>query len=344
MSRSETDTDIGSRRWRDDDEPRVLELLQAALGGGPAGVRPAEFFRWKHVENPFGRSFMLVAEADGRLVGLRAFMRWRFRAGGRVVRAVRAVDTATHPDYQGRGVFSMLTLRAIEEMRDEVELIFNTPNEKSLPGYLKMGWQTVGRVPIHIRPRHPVRLVRERGSLRTSTEPTAERPSVAAETAAVALEDEADIARLLDRATIADPRFNTDRSVTYLKWRYASAPLLDYRAIREVGDDGLRGLAVFRVRSRGRLWESTVAEVIAEAGDRATVGRLLRGVRRAAPVDHITASFPPASTPSRSAFRLGFFRAPGGVTMVVNPLGEGILPEPRSLSSWAVGLGDLEVF
>ena len=152
------------RAWHDDDLPHVLELLQAALGGGPAGVRPAEFFRWKHLENPFGRSFMLVAEADGRIIGLRAFMRWRFRADDRVVHAVRAVDTATHPDYQGRGVFSMLTRRAIEEMRGEVELIFNTPNEKSLPGYLKMGWQSVGRVPILVRPQHPVRLVRERSS------------------------------------------------------------------------------------------------------------------------------------------------------------------------------------
>ena len=287
---------------------------------------------------------MLVAEADGRLIGLRAFMRWRFRADDRVVHAVRAVDTATHPDYQGRGVFSMLTRRAIEEMRGEIELIFNTPNEKSLPGYLKMGWQSVGRVPILVRPRHPVRLVRERSSFYGSAEPTTGRPTVDAETAADVLTSETEIARLLDRATVSDPRFSTDRSVNYLRWRYASPPLLDYRAIRDIGEAGLRGLAVFRVRPRGRLWESTVAEVIAEAGDGATVSRLLRGVRRAARVDHLTASFPPGSTPSRSALRRGFFRAPGGLTMVVNPLREGIHPEPRSLSSWAIDLGDLEVF
>jgi GNAT superfamily N-acetyltransferase len=344
VNSSKTGTEIELRPWRDDDEPRVLELLQAALGAGPAGVRPSEFFRWKHVENPFGRSFMLIAEAGGRLVGLRAFMRWRFRVDGRIVQAVRAVDTATHPDYQGRGVFSMLTLRAIEEIRDEVELIFNTPNEKSLPGYLKMGWETVGHVPILIWPRHPVRLLRERHSLGTSIEPTGGRPPIAAETAAAAMEDEDEIAHLLDRTTIPEPRFSTDRSLAYLKWRYASPPLLDYRAIRETGSDGLRGLAVFRVRPRGRLWESTLAEVIVGVGDRTTARRLLQRVRHAASVDHISASFPRGSTQAHSALRRGFLRVPGGLIMVVNPLREHIRPEPRSLSSWAVSLGDLEVF
>ena len=93
-----------------------------------------------HPVDPFGRSFMLVAETDGRIVGLRAFMRWEFVAGDRRFRAVRAVDTATHPDHQGKGIFSRLTLEALDSLRDQADFIFNTPNEKSLPGYLKMGW------------------------------------------------------------------------------------------------------------------------------------------------------------------------------------------------------------
>ena len=39
----------------------------------------------------------------GQLVALRAFMRWTWRSGGRDVTAVRAVDTATHPDWRGQG-------------------------------------------------------------------------------------------------------------------------------------------------------------------------------------------------------------------------------------------------
>src|SRR5437588_8597230 len=152
MSPATSDVRYEVRPYQDQDETQVLALLAASLGGGPAGRRPAEFFRWKHFRNPFGRSLMLVAEADGHIVGLRAFMRWTFVAGDSVVRAARAVDTATHPAHQGRGIFSHLTLRAIDVLRaDGTQLIFNTPNEKSLPGYLKMGWSAVGVVPVRLR-------------------------------------------------------------------------------------------------------------------------------------------------------------------------------------------------
>ncbi len=66
-------------------------------------------------------------------------------AGRHAVRAVRAVDTATHPDHQGRGIFSTLTPTRSRRCGSRADLVFNTPNEKSLPGYLKMGWQIVGQ-------------------------------------------------------------------------------------------------------------------------------------------------------------------------------------------------------
>ena len=73
-------------------------------------------------------------------------MRWEFQRGDEVFRCVRAVDTATHPDYQGRGLFTRLTKAALPELvADGVKFVFNTPNDQSRPGYLKMGWQAVGR-------------------------------------------------------------------------------------------------------------------------------------------------------------------------------------------------------
>jgi len=337
-------TSILVRPWRDDDLTPVLGLLQAALGEGPAGSRPSEFFTWKHFENPFGRSLMLVAEADGRPVGLRAFMRWRFRTGERTINAVRAVDTATHPDHQGHGIFSMLTRQAIEIMRDEVDLIFNTPNEKSQPGYLKMGWRVVGRVPILIGAHRPLRVALGFRSIRETVAPTRPKPELGCETAAEALAASDAISRLLAAAGAAEDRLATDDDVTYLRWRYGSVPLLDYRAVREEGPGGLRGLALFRVRPRGRLWECTVAELIVADGDKAVAGRLLHRIRRRTGVDHVAASFPARSVQATAARRRGFVRAPGGMTMVVNPLRGVTRPDPLSLDSWAVRLGDLEVF
>ena len=96
------------RRMVDADRPSVLDLLGTSLGWAD-DERSSQLFAWKHVDNPFGPSPGWVAVADGEIVGVRLFMRWRFRRGTTTVSAVRAVDTATHPDHRGRGLFTALT-------------------------------------------------------------------------------------------------------------------------------------------------------------------------------------------------------------------------------------------
>ncbi|MCZ7535484.1 MAG: GNAT family N-acetyltransferase [Acidimicrobiia bacterium] len=147
-----------------DDLPAILDLLAAAMSRDTADPRFEALYRWKHEENAFGPSPAWVASdpaAGGRIAGVRVFMRWEFDAGGERRRAVRAVDTATHPEYQGRGIFTRLTLHALEAVREEgVDFVFNTPNDQSRPGYLKMGWEQVGRMPVACRPRSPLTLAR----------------------------------------------------------------------------------------------------------------------------------------------------------------------------------------
>jgi GNAT superfamily N-acetyltransferase len=319
------------------DEANVLELLGLTLGGGPAGRRPPEFFRWKHYDNPFGRSFMLLAEADGRVIGLRAFMRWRFSVAGRQVTAVRAVDTATHPDYQGIGVFSRLTRAALNALGGQADLVFNTPNDASRPGYLKLGWREVGRVPVHLRVRRPVRFAL---GVRRPGEPGAGRPAVAAEPASRVLDRGQEVARLLAEVPEVAGHFQTPRDVGYLRWRYGAAPLLGYAGVVEEYAGSLRGLALFRVRPRGSLWEATVAELLVADGDRRTARRLLGKVAAAAAVHHLALHAPAGLGPARA----GFLPAPGGISFVVKPLRDGLDPDPSTLGAWALSLGDLEVF
>ncbi len=305
MSRVGARVDV--RPYDDADEAAVLDLLNASLGGGPAGSRPAEFFRWKHLENPFGRSFMLVAETDGRIVGLRAFMRWEFMARDRRFRAVRAVDTATHPDHQGRGIFSKLTLEALDALRDQADFVFNTPNEQSLPGYLKMGWRVVGRVPIRVRVRRPVRFATHARSWRTE-DLAGDVPVVRAPLAADLLDERID-GLLVSRER---PRgIATPRDGAYLRWRYGAAPLLDYRAVATGGGGHVDGLAIFRVRPRGALVEATVAETIVRGGDRRAAGRA------------------PSERGSDDAARSRRVQLPAGFVSVARPPGGGLRPRAR---------------
>lgn len=345
MSRSLAPLRFDVRPYREGDEGRVLELLRSALGAGPTGSRSSEFFRWKHEQNPFGRSLMLVAEQDDRIIGLRAFMRWRFVAGERVVDAARPVDTATHPEAQGRGVFSHLTKEGLAALDGSVGLLFNTPNDKSLPGYLKMGWRPAGSVPISFRVRRPVRFARGLPSIRADkVAPDGAPPRVDAGSAAEALTDVGAVSELLDALPSAGHLLSTPKSLAYLRWRYAAVPMLDYRAVRIEDAGRLAALAFFRVRPRGRLWETTIADLLVREGDRPTMRRLLRAVLRAAPVDVLTCHVARASAAAPIMRRSGFLRSPVGMTFVVRAVASDICPDPTRLSSWSLSLGDLEVF
>ncbi|MGH3650514.1 MAG: GNAT family N-acetyltransferase, partial [Acidimicrobiia bacterium] len=136
-----------------DDVPGILETLRLSLGETPLLKRTAALWAWKHHQNPFGRSIVLVADDDGVIAGVRALMRWDLvTPSGAVVRCVRPVDTATHPQFLRRGIFRTLTMSALDIARDNhIDLVFNTPNEKSAPGYLRMGWQHVSWIGAQVR-------------------------------------------------------------------------------------------------------------------------------------------------------------------------------------------------
>ncbi|WP_406195885.1 GNAT family N-acetyltransferase [Kitasatospora sp. NBC_01560] len=343
------------RPLRDDDLPAVLGLLSASLAGGPTGTRTADFFTWKHRENPFGASPGLVAEApDGRLAGVRLFLRWQWREGstGRTVRAFRPVDTATHPDFRGRGIFRRLTLDLLEEVADEAELVFNTPNGNSLPGYRTMGWQELGQVPVAVRAVRPAAFARGvRAALARRPAGPAAPPVCHLPTAGDWFEHQpADgpLAELLGEragADAADPRLGVRRTPEFLRWRYGRAPGLDYRVLTCHRGGELTGLAVGRPRRRGPLAEFTLADVLVRPGDRDSAARLLRAAARESGCDHVATHLSPGTEAAAAALRTGYLRAPRtGMTLAARTTGGATGGPGAALADWRFSLGDLEVF
>jgi GNAT superfamily N-acetyltransferase len=308
----------------------MIELCRASLGWHEDDPSEA-FFAWKHDHNPFGPSPAWVAEdADGSLAGVRVFMRWRFAGADGVRRAVRAVDTATRPDMQGRGIFTRLTTAALPDLADEgCDLVFNTPNDQSRPGYLKMGWQVVGRVPVAMRPRSLGSLRRMPGA-RSAARKWSEPTEVGLD-AAAALADQDEVARLL--AVCAAPSgLGTERTPAYLHWRY-SFDALHYRVV-PLGDRLADGLVVFRLRRRGTALEAAICEGLAPrpGAERRAVGWVLRrtGADYALRCD------------DGAAWRAAFLPVPRmGPILTWRPLRDGAVPDLGDLS---LALGDVELF
>jgi GNAT superfamily N-acetyltransferase len=324
------------RPFQANDEPQVLELLQAAFGQWPRDIPsalPSEFFRWKHMAGPFGSSSVMVAEADGAVVGCHAYMPWRLGVSGRVLATMRGVDLAVHPLYRRRGV--SMAMRAAATFPDDAAFMWSNPNKQNRPGAHKAGMLAIGNVPRFVQPREAFRRTVRRAGARGSK--TLEDLRVEAQTAAEALRDGAAASLLLARNNSRGGRMATVKDLDYLRWRYAHFD--EYRAIATDPRSRAGGMAIFRARRHGPLWVADVCELLVEHGDRRTVRHLLRLVANAAATDFIRCGFPSR----HHAASFGFLQTRGVTTLMTLPLKNSLTPDPARSTSWELSHGDLEL-
>ena len=230
------------------DIPEIVALLKSSLGE-KLMPKSESFFIWKHFKNPFGESKILIAEQDSKIIGVRAFMYWNWMNSEEEVFAVRAVDTATDPMHQGKGIFSKLTMKAVQECEQEgVSFVFNSPNPISLIGYLKMGWYSIGKMPLYIG----IASLIPRFFSENNIEKSITKFDLGNELSK--LNDEFKI-------KLETKNFTTPITKKFLNWRYRDCPVAKYGGVIENGKFGF----IFRLKKLNRFTELRICELWIES-------------------------------------------------------------------------------
>ncbi|WP_168196259.1 GNAT family N-acetyltransferase [Echinicola soli] len=311
------------------DHAAIVGLLKCSLGETML-PKSLDLWQWKHVDNPFGASPVLVAEEQDDIVGVRAFMQWGFSQSGQFIKAIRAVDTAVHPDYQGKGIFRKLTHTLTQACRqEEYQFIFNTPNSKSMPGYLKMGWQKRGNLPIKMAVVRPFGWFSGRKSGESKENIQQDWP-----------------ASLLAKVSSAEiDGLQTCISPEFIQWRYVQNPLFRYGWF----SDGESYLCIFRIKPHQRFQELRICELLplgnARKFDAKDFSKQLRQQVSAYRVPVITFSGEsPVYFRSFGAYR--FFSVSKGPMVTLRNLGleDQQFDELFAPQGLAFSLGDLELF
>ena len=338
------------------DDEKVLKAVGESLPGGAATRKDADYWQWKHRTNPAGQSLGYLAETHdaAKVVGVRAFMRWRMQAPqGDRYDCVRAVDTVTDPGFRGQGIFSKLTHMALTEAEArDVALVFNTPNANSAPGYLKMAWQVVGRLPVYIKPISYFKLA---GAVLNRHRRAARGDA--------AEEQEFGIAELPDwRAAVQLPGFlemaesheadrvcqglRTLRDEPYLAWRYGQHPHVRYRVFCLRNQAGVvEAAAVMRANIRYGLKELVLTELWSQNASPALMQRCLSRLVKRVDADYLIAHARQGSTELKALKRGMFLPAyKQGIELYSRPIALNALGVLGSSQGWDLSLGDLEMF
>jgi GNAT superfamily N-acetyltransferase len=118
------------------------EIYVKSFGGG--GSVP--YFQWKYLDNPAGKAIAYVAEADGKVAGFYGVIPeyWYIGGGKRILH--QSMDTMTHPDHRGKGLFPKLAHMVFDRIREETGglLVIGYPGPTSYAGFVhKLKWKSM---------------------------------------------------------------------------------------------------------------------------------------------------------------------------------------------------------
>ena len=230
-------------------------------------TRDEKWFRWKNIDNPFGKSIVIVAENEnGEIIGSRIFWPWKFKIRMSEFIAYQPIDAVVDPKYQGKGLFYTMTVEALKiALNNEAAFIFNFSNKNSLPRNLSFGWSFVSKLIWYVKVVNPpyilnmdkkAKNVHELGDYKLTES----------------------VVKEIKFRTNFDGYIKSVRSLEFVKWRYLNHPFFTYGTVHFT--EGKKTIwAVFSVNSVGKYREMFVVDIL---GDYNLIGGLLSEVKQAA--------------------------------------------------------------
>lgn len=142
-------------------EPRMLQRYEALFNlcfAKSVKFSPSSLW-WLYGDNPEGQVVGFDAFAGDELVAHYACIPTSVKVEGRVVRSLLSLNTATHPEYRGKGLFTQLAEKTYQ-VAGEVGFhsVYGIANANSTPGFVrKLGFNLIqpldamiGIGPLHI--------------------------------------------------------------------------------------------------------------------------------------------------------------------------------------------------
>lgn len=99
--------DFTIRDYREGDEKQIVDLLVKAFPKWSKLDNPLDYYRWKLLENPVGKT-ITVATIGEKIIGQSNGIHLRFKIGGSIVPSELGGDSVTDPSHRGKGVYTKI--------------------------------------------------------------------------------------------------------------------------------------------------------------------------------------------------------------------------------------------
>jgi hypothetical protein len=269
------------RRYRDGDEHAIFELLSTAFG--ERKWHSFEYWKWKYTKNPAGSPIIWLAESNNKIVGHYAIVPRIMKLGNAYMTGSSACDAATHPNYQGRGVFSSIVNRlCLDAGENGISIIYGFARRNLGPTYKR--YEHMGHICFL---RHMVRvldwasLLPEFMHTKFLTRATGAAPRIHRQRS----QDAGLTVRAIDRF---DERTDelweqlshsfkiiVKRDQSYLNWRYTANPEKRYTIHVALKGDRILGYCVLTQEQWRKLALGVIVDILGTQDHQNAVGCLI---------------------------------------------------------------------
>lgn len=255
------------RKCQDGDEQAIFELLNAAFGKWHS----LEYWEWWYKKNPAGSPVIWLAEYENKIIGHYGIIPKRMKVGNSYMTGSFSCDAATHPEFQGRGVFSSVVNRCyIDAAENDIPLTCGFANVHLGPTYKRYEWRgnicfidTLIKVlnwePLLIRYIHNKFLVHAAAQVLEKIH-RSRSVNESLKIERISRFDErinrfwSEISRQFEILVIRDQR--------YLNWRYVEHPEKDYTIYIAVKDHRILGYCVLSEEQGENLRRGYIVDIL----------------------------------------------------------------------------------
>jgi GNAT superfamily N-acetyltransferase len=206
------------------DEEAICDLFHLTFGQS----LDMAAWRWRFQENPYGGPLIELMWDGNKLVGQYAVSPLDMSIDGETYSCALSLDTMTHPDYGGRGIFTRLATSLYDRISGSgYALVWGFPNENSHHGFVKrLAWLDIATIPmLCLRSnldRHPQKTIRPLDNYDSQVD-------------------------ALFKQEQKRWKCLTVRSARYLNWRFFHRPGRHYYAAGVFSGDQLVGYSVYKL-------------------------------------------------------------------------------------------------
>ncbi|MFD2564528.1 MULTISPECIES: GNAT family N-acetyltransferase [Aquimarina] len=121
------------------DDNSIEEISNVLQGTFPNTKKfTKEFVRWQYADNPIGPMIGYNAYLGDQLAAHYALMPLKACIDGKEEKGLLSLNTATHPNHRGKGLFTTLAQKSYDLAIDEgYSFVVGVANAQSTPGFLK---------------------------------------------------------------------------------------------------------------------------------------------------------------------------------------------------------------